>query len=42
MNKSDLAKALTDTEIPKGKEAADIVDLVFDGFMNTLKERRKI
>ena len=42
MNKSDLIEALVKKEGLKGKDAADIVNLVFKGFAKTLKESGRI
>ena len=42
MNKSDLIKALAEKNGLKEKEAADILNLVFDGFTNTLKDSERI
>jgi len=42
MSKSHLIEALVKKEGLKGKEAADIVNLVFKGFTNTLKEGGRI
>ena len=38
MTKSDLIKALSIRESLNSKQAADIVNLVFDGFTGTLKK----
>ena len=38
MNKSDLINALAEKEGLKYKEASDIVNMIFDGFTNTLKK----
>lgn len=38
MNKSDLIEAVVKKEGLKDKETADIVNLVFERFTNTLKE----
>ena len=38
MNKSDLIEALVKKEGLKGKEAVEIVNLVFDGFTHSLME----
>jgi integration host factor subunit beta len=37
MNKSDIAMALSDREGITEKQAAEIVNLIFDGFINTFK-----
>lgn len=42
MNKSDLIVALADKKNLKEKQATDIVDLVFDGFTDTLKNGGRI
>jgi integration host factor subunit beta len=42
MKKSDLIEALAEKEGLKGIEAAEIVNLVFDGFTKTLKEGGRI
>jgi integration host factor subunit beta len=42
MNKSDLIEALAEKEGLKDKDAADIVNLIFDGFTNALKNSRRI
>ena len=42
MNKSNLISALEEKEELKEKEAFDIVNMMFDGFMNTLKKGGKI
>jgi integration host factor subunit beta len=42
MNKSDLIDALAEEEGLQNKEAFDIVNMFFDGFMNTLKEDGRI
>ena len=42
MNKSDLIVALAEKKNLTEKQATDIVDLVFDGFTNTLKKGGRI
>jgi integration host factor subunit beta len=42
MNKSDLIEALSKKETLKEKQAMDIVNLVFDGFANELKNGGRI
>ena len=42
MNKSDLIEALVKKEGLKDKKTADIVNLVFEEFTNTLKEGGRI
>jgi integration host factor subunit beta len=42
MNKSDLVAALVDKKNLTGKQATEIVDLVFDGFTDTLKKGGRI
>lgn len=42
MTKSDLIEMLAKKEELKDKEAAEIVNLVFDGFTKTLKEGGRI
>ena len=42
MNKSDLIVALADKKNLTEKQATDIVDLVFDGFTDTLKNGGRI
>jgi len=42
MIKSDLVAALADKKNLTGKQAAEIVDLVFDGFTDTLKNGGRI
>jgi integration host factor subunit beta len=42
MNKSDLIEALSEKETLKEKQAMDIVNLVFDGFANELKNGGRI
>jgi integration host factor subunit beta len=42
MNKSDLIEVLVEKEGLKKVEAVDIVNLIFQGFMNTLKEGGRI
>lgn len=42
MTKSDLIKALAGKEGLKDKEASDIVNMIFDGFTNTLKKVERI
>jgi integration host factor subunit beta len=42
MNKSDLIVALADKKNLTEKQATDIVDLVFDGFTDTLKNGDRI
>jgi integration host factor subunit beta len=42
MNKSDLIVALSKKENLNEKIASEIVNLVFDGFVNELKNRRRI
>ena len=42
MNKSDLIAALAEKEGLKDKEASDIVNMIFDGFMDTLMEGGRI
>ena len=42
MNKSNLIKTLAEKNGLKDKEAADIVNLVFEGFTNVLKEGGRI
>lgn len=42
MNKSDLIEALSKKENLTAKQAMDIVNLVFDGFTDTLKNGGRI
>lgn len=42
MNKSDLIEALSKKETLKEKQAMDIVHLIFNGFMNELKNGGRI
>ena len=42
MNKSDLIEALAEKGGLKDKDAADIVNLIFDGFTNALKNGSRI
>jgi integration host factor subunit beta len=42
MNKSDLIAALVEKEGLKEKEAFDIVNMIFDGFTDTLKKGGRI
>ena len=42
MNKSDLVAALADKKNLTEKQATEIVDLVFDGFTDTLKKGGRI
>lgn len=42
MNKADLIEALTEKEGLKEKEAYEIVNHIFDGFTNTLKNGERI
>lgn len=42
MNKSDLIEALSKKETLKEKQAMDIVNLIFDGFTDTLKNGGRI
>jgi integration host factor subunit beta len=42
MNKSDLIAALAEKEGLQNKEESDIVNLIFDGFTNTLKKDGRI
>ena len=42
MNKSDLIDALAGKEGLKDSEASDIVNMIFDGFTNTLMEEGRI
>jgi integration host factor subunit beta len=42
MNKSDLIEAFSKKEKLTGKQAEDIVNLVFDGFANELKNGGRI
>ena len=42
MTKSDLIEALANKEGIKDKEAFEIVNMIFDGFTNTLKDGGKI
>jgi len=42
MNKSELITALAEKEGLKEKEAFEIVNLLFDGFTNTLKKNGRI
>jgi integration host factor subunit beta len=42
MNKSDLIKLLSEKENLTEKEATEIVNLVFDGFTETLKNNGRI
>ena len=42
MNKSDLINALAEKEGLQHKEATDIVNMVLDGFTNTLKKDSRI
>ena len=41
MNKSDLIEVLAEKEGLKGKEAFDIVNMIFDGFHEDLEGRRQ-
>ena len=42
MNKSELISALAEKEGLKEKEAFDIVNLLFDGFTDTMKKNGRI
>ncbi len=42
MNKSDLINTLAEKEGLQHKEAFDIVNMIFDGFMDTLKKGGRI
>ena len=42
MKKSDLISALSEKENLRGKEASEIVNLVFGGFTNALRKRERI
>jgi len=42
MNKSDLIKLLSEKENLTEKEATEIINLVFDGFTETLKNNGRI
>ena len=42
MNKSDLITALAEKESLQHKEASDIINLIFDGFTDTLKKGNRI
>lgn len=42
MKKSDLISALSEKENLRGKEASEIVNLVFSGFTNALRKRERI
>ncbi|MCX5822872.1 MAG: integration host factor subunit beta [Deltaproteobacteria bacterium] len=42
MNKSDLINALSTKENLTGKNAFEIINLIFDGFTNTLKKGGRI
>ena len=42
MNKSDLIEALADKENLTAKQATDTINLVLDGFTDTLKKRGRI
>ena len=42
MNKSDLIDALAEKEGLQNKEAFDIVNMIFDGFTDTLKKGGRI
>jgi integration host factor subunit beta len=42
MNKSDLIVALAEKEGLQNKEASEIVNMIFDGFMETLKKDGRI
>lgn len=42
MNKSDLVDALAEREEIKEKDASEIVDMLFDGFTNALKNGDRI
>jgi integration host factor subunit beta len=42
MNKSDLIETLVKKEGVKDKEAADIVNMIFEGFTKTLNEGGRI
>jgi integration host factor subunit beta len=42
MNKSDLIEALADKENLSDKQAIDIINLIFNGFTDTLKKGDKI
>jgi integration host factor subunit beta len=42
MNKADLIEKLANKEGLKGKEAYDIVNMIFDGFTDTLKKGGRI
>jgi integration host factor subunit beta len=42
MNKSDLIGTLAEKEGLTDKEATDIINLIFDGFTNTLKMNGRI
>jgi integration host factor subunit beta len=42
VNKSDLIDTLAEKEGLQNKEASDIVNMIFDGFTNTLLEEGRI
>ena len=42
MNKSDLIDILAEKEGLQNKEASDIINLIFDGFTDTLKKGGRI
>ena len=42
MNKSDLIAAMAAKENMTGRQAAEIINLIFDGFMDTLKNGNRI
>ncbi len=42
MNKSDLISTLAEKEGLQNKEAFDIINLIFDGFTDTLKKDERI
>jgi integration host factor subunit beta len=42
MNKSDLIHTLAEKEGFKEKEASDIINMIFDGFTDTLKKDGRI
>ena len=42
MNKSDLISTLAEKEGLQNKEAFDIVNMIFDGFTDTLKKDGRI
>jgi len=42
MNKSDLIAALWEKEKLTGKASTEIINLIFDGFINTLKNGGRI